>query len=307
MEKKTFEEVARLWQGEKKKYVKRSTFAAYSLLLENHLIPALGHMDDITEAVVQSFVLRKIDGGLSHQSVKDILIVLKMILRYGVKYCNQKPRQIDIVFPTERENNEVQILSLTNQKKMMRHLTRHFSFLNLGILICLCCGLRIGEICALKWNDIDLESKIILITKTIQRIYVPDGENSHTELIIGPPKTKTSIRSVPIADELVEFILNSPQTSDPNHYVLTDSPTPIEPRTYRNHYNRLIRTLGLPKIKFHGLRHSFATRCIESQCDYKTLSAILGHANISTTLNLYVHPNQDQKQRCVEQMLQRLK
>lgn len=90
-------------------------------------------------------------------------------------------------------------------------------------------------------------------------------------------------------------------------FVLTNSDKPTEPRTYRNYYKRLLNQLGIPPLKFHGLRHSFATRCIESNCDYKTVSVLLGHSNISTTLNLYVHPNMDQKKKCVEQMLKSLK
>lgn len=91
-----------------------------------------------------------------------------------------------------------------------------------------------------------------------------------------------------------------------NFYVLTNEPQPTEPRTYRNYYKRLILSLGLPSMKFHGLRHSFATRCIESKCDYKTVSVLLGHSNISTTLNLYVHPNMEQKKRCIDRMFRTL-
>ena len=80
----------------------------------------------------------------------------------------------------------------------------------------------------------------------------------------------------------------------------------MEPRIYRNYYNKMIQMLNIPKLKFHGLRHSFATRCIESNCDYKTVSVLLGHSNVSTTLNLYVHPNMEQKQRCIDQMFRSL-
>ena len=84
---------------------------------------------------------------------------------------------------------------------------------------------------------------------------------------------------------------------------MANSTNPMEPRAYRNYYNALIRRLNLPKLKFHGLRHTFATRCIESECDYKTVSVLMGHANINTTLNLYVHPDVEQKKRCIERML----
>ena len=89
-------------------------------------------------------------------------------------------------------------------------------------------------------------------------------------------------------------------------YVLTNDTKPLEPRLYRNYYNNMIRNHNLPYINFHGLRHSFATRCIESRCDYKTVSMILGHANITTTMNLYVHPGNDQKRKCIDKMMRML-
>ena len=93
---------------------------------------------------------------------------------------------------------------------------------------------------------------------------------------------------------------------NPDFFILTNDSRPTEPRTYRNHFNRLLKQLGIPAIKFHAMRHSFATRCIESDCDYKTVSALLGHASVSTTLNLYVHPNLEQKHRCIRRMCRHL-
>ena len=213
-----------------------------------------------------------------------------------------KQHPIDVRFPTERERNEVEVLTLKNQQRIMKYLRENFSFMNLGIYICLCSGLRIGEICALKWKDIDISSGQIKVSKTLQRIYVINGTESHTELIVDTAKTMNSMRSIPIAKDLMDIIRPLKRLVGNDSYVLTNTPNPIEPRAYRNYYNRLLRQLEVPKLKFHGLRHSFATRCIESKCDYKTLSVLLGHSKISTTLDLYVHPNLEQKQRCVEQM-----
>lgn len=307
MKTKNFEEVARMWLAEKQHYVKRSTYAAYSLLIENHLNPAFGREKDITEQMVQEFVFRKLDGGLSQKSVKDILVVLRMIMKYASKNGYMVHREIEVRFPTERERKEVEVLSVGCQQRIMRYLRNNFSFMNLGIYICLCSGLRIGEICALKWEDMDLRAGVIRISKTIQRIYVMNGNERHTEIIIDTAKTMNSMRSIPIARELQKILRSLKEQVSAGNYVLTNSPHPTEPRTYRNYYNRLMHDLDMPKLKFHGLRHSFATRCIESKCDYKTVSALLGHSNISTTLNLYVHPNLQQKQRCVEQMFRSLR
>ena len=307
MTNKTFEEIVVLWQADKKQYVKRSTYSAYSLVVNNHLIPAFAGVCDVTEDMVQSFVFTKLEQGLSQKSIKDILIVLKMILRFAVKQGFMQHREIDVKFPTERERQELEVLSRSSQKRIMEYVQSHFTFMNLGIYICLCAGLRIGEVCALVWDDIDVESGVINISKTIQRIYVIDNGEKHTEVIIDTPKSKNSIRVIPIAKDLLRMIKPFKKVVNGNFYVLTNSDQPTEPRTYRNYYKRLMEQLNMPKLKFHGLRHSFATRCIESKCDYKTVSVLLGHSNISTTLNLYVHPNMEQKKKCVEQMFKMLR
>ena len=307
MKKRTFEEVAGMWLAEKKHFVKKSTYAAYSLTVVKHLVPEFGRMTDIKEEEVQQFVLCKLEGGLSHKTVKDMLVVLKMVLKYGVKNGHWVHRQIDVRFPTERQKKELEVLTLGNQQQIMKYLRENFSFMNLGIYICLCSGLRIGEVCALKWEDIDLKAGLIRISKTIQRVYMISDNKSYTEVVIDTAKTANSIRSIPIAKDLRDILRPLKKLVGNSSYVLTNTSTPMEPRTYRNYYNRLLRNLGMPKLKFHGLRHSFATRCIESKCDYKTLSVLLGHSKISTTLDLYVHPNLEQKQRCVEQMFRGLR
>lgn len=304
MKKNTqFKSVVELWQADKQQFVKKSTFAAYSLLIANHLLPAFSEANDISEEDVQQFVFKKLKEGLSQKSVKDILIVLKMILRYGAKHNLMEHRQIEIRFPTERERQEVEVLSKTNQRKIMEFVKNNFTFQNLGIYICLSAGLRIGEVCALTWNDIDAEQGVIYVNKTIQRIYLVGEIEKRTEVIIDTPKSKNSIREIPMTKELLRMVKPLKKVVNSSFFVLTNSAAPTEPRTYRNYYKRLMKQLEIPALKFHGLRHSFATRCIESNCDYKTVSVLLGHSNISTTLNLYVHPNMEQKKRCIEQML----
>ena len=302
---KTFEEVATMWLADKQQYVKMSTYCAYSLLLSNHLKPVFAKEQDVTEELVQAFVLGKLQQGLSRNSVKDMLMVLKMVLKYAAKHEYMPWRQIDINFPTERRQNEVKTLSRADQRRLMDHIQANFSFMNLGIYICLSAGLRIGELCALTWDDLDTDAGVVRISKTLQRIYMKD--KGCTEVIIGTPKSKNSVREIPLAKELQRFIKPLKKVVNGSFYVLTNSSSPTEPRSYRNHYRRLMQQLDLPLLKFHGLRHSFATRCIESKCDYKTVSVLLGHSSISTTLNLYVHPNLDQKKKCIERMFKTLR
>ncbi len=192
--KKTLAEIAELWKNDKKLYVKKSTFSAYVLLLENHLLPVFKDCSEIADDEVQKFVFQKLEQGLSQKSIKDILIVLKMVLKFGAKNKWIEFINFDVQYPTVRETHTVEVLSRTHQKKVMSYIQEHFTFRNLGVYICLSSGMRIGEICALTWDDLDTENGVINIRKTIQRIYVIEDGERRTELLIDTPKTKNSIR-----------------------------------------------------------------------------------------------------------------
>ena len=306
MNKKTIREIAEAWKEYKRPYVKQSTMAAYVLILENHVLPEFGDNDSLHEHDVQAFVLKKIEHGLSAKSVKDILIVLKMVMKFGVKNEWMNHYEWDIKFPVNSQPKELEVLSVANHKKILNYVQHNFTFMSLGIYISLSTGLRIGEICALKWSDINVADGKITVQRTIERIYMVEGEKKHTQLVINTPKTVNSCREIPISKELLAMVKPMKKVVNADFYVLTNEDKPTEPRTYRNYYNRLMEKLDIPKLKYHGLRHSFATRCIEAGCDYKTVSVLLGHSNISTTLNLYVHPNMEQKKRCINKMLKSL-
>lgn len=303
----TFAAVAELWAAQKQQFVKQSTMSAYALTLANYLVPHFGSHTDITESDVQQFVITQLDRGLRQKTIKDQLIVLKMVYRFGCKQNAFTLHEWDIHFPTEQNKHDISVFTVDQQRRLMRHLTENFTFLNLGVLICLHTGLRIGEICALRWEDIDSENGMLQVQRTIERIYILSDGNKHTELQLSTPKTRNSQREIPLTKDLLRLLKPFRKVVNPQFYILTNSPKPTEPRTYRNYYRHLLNSLNIPFIKFHGLRHSFATRCIESGCDSKTVSILLGHANISTTLNLYVHPNFDQKKRCIDTMLKRLR
>ena len=306
MNKKTIREIAEAWKEYKRPYVKQSTMAAYVLILENHVLPEFGDNDSLHEHDVQAFVLKKIEHGLSAKSVKDILIVLKMVMKFGVKNEWMNHYEWDIKFPVNSQPKELEVLSVANHNKILDYVQHNFTFMSLGIYISLSTGLRIGEICALKWSDINVADGKITVQRTIERIYMVEGEKKHTQLVINTPKTVNSCREIPISKELLAMVKPMKKVVNADFYVLTNEDKPTEPRTYRNYYNRLMEKLDIPKLKYHGLRHSFATRCIEAGCDYKTVSVLLGHSNISTTLNLYVHPNMEQKKRCINKMLKSL-
>lgn len=303
---KTIREIAAAWKEYKRPYVKQSTMAAYVLILENHILPTFGEDNTLPEHSVQAFVLHKIESGLSTKSVKDILIVLKMVMKFGVKKEWMTYYEWDIKYPPNSENKVLGVLSVSNHRKILNHIQSHFTFMGLGIYISLSTGLCIGEICALKWSDINVTDGILTVNRTIERIYIIEGEKKHTELVINTPKTKNSCREIPMNKEMLGMLKPLKKVVNDDYYILTDDERPIEPRTYRNYYKRLMEKLDIPKLKYHGLRHSFATRCIEVGCDYKTVSVLLGHSNISTTLNLYVHPNMEQKKRCIDKVFKSL-
>ena len=303
---KTIREIAAAWKEYKRPYVKQSTMAAYVLILENHILPTFGEDNSLPEQSVQAFVLHKIESGISTKSVKDILIVLKMVMKFGVKKEWMTYYEWDIKYPPSSENKVLDVLSVTNHRKILNHIQSHFTFMGLGIYISLSTGLRIGEICALKWSDINVTDGILTVNRTIERIYIIEGEKKHTELVINTPKTKNSCREIPMNKELLGMLKPLKKVVNDDYYILTNDERPTEPRTYRNYYKRVMEKLDIPKLKYHGLRHSFATRCIEVGCDYKTVSVLLGHSNISTTLNLYVHPNMEQKKRCIDKVFKSL-
>ena len=306
VKEKTINQITEEWKEEKKKYVKKSTYAAYQLLIQNHIKPYFGDLYEVNEEKVQQFVFDKLDAGLSEKTIRDIIIVLKMILKFGIKNGYLEYAQIDAKFPSKQEKKDLDVLSKADQKKFMEHLRNNFTFKNLGIFICLSTGMRIGEICGLRWCDVDTVEGVIKVRHTLQLIYIIEGETRHTELLLDTPKTANSVRDIPMSSELLKMLKSLNKVVNENYYVISNDIKPIEPRTYRNYYKKLCKQLDIPELKFHGLRHSFATRCIESKADYKTVSVLLGHSNISTTLNLYVHPNKEQKKKTIDKMLRSL-
>ena len=298
-----FQKVCRLWKDEKKRYVKMSTMAAYSLIIQNHLESWFENLGDVTPCSVQSLVDSKLKDGLNVTTIKGILIVLKMILKFGEKQGWIGHQLIEVKFPTQRMRHQTDVLSLCEEQRMLDYLSSHHGKYNLGLQICLFTGMRIGEVCALRWEDVDINAGTIRIRRTVHRVYVIDDGPKHSELTLDYPKTAGSYREIPVIRDLADILTKYSEGAIGKHYVISGLPNPTEPQTMRNHFKKVAATLGLSMRRFHGLRHTFATRCVESKCDYKTLSSILGHANVSTTLNLYVHPGMEQKRKCVEDMI----
>ena len=296
-------EMAALWKADKKQYVKESTYSAYALLVSNHIEPYFGEKSKFSESDLQDFVLRSLKKGLSEKTVKDVVVVIKMIQKFAVKKGLMKHCPIDVTYPKNSKKQELAIMAKEDQRLLLEYSKNNFSFKNLGLMICLSTGLRIGEVCGLRWSDINQDEGTLHIQRTVQRLYKVDSPTRYTEIVVAEPKTRESNRVIPLSGELLRMVKPLLKVVNRDFYILSNDKDPIEPRIYRNYYKRVIKELGIPYLKFHGLRHSFATRCIESKNSVKTVSVILGHSNITTTMNLYVHPDNKEKKRCIERML----
>ena len=275
-------------------------------MIEKHLIPFFNERATIMEIDVQEFVDRQLEAGHSVKTVKGMVTVLRMIAVYASKQKGCLPPvgwQLNYNAGASHRRTTENVLNVKDYKALVNHVSKHVTCLNLGVLLALTTGMRIGELCALQWQDINVKHGVVDVYKTLERIYLVDGDHRGTQIIINTAKTPASVRQIPLPKQTLSVVKTLCKDANPECYMLTNSSKPTEPRSFRNHFNRMARELGLTGVTFHGLRHSFATRCIESRCDYKTLSTILGHSSVSVTMNYYVHPDNNQKKKCIENML----
>lgn len=199
-----FSKVAESWVEAKEQLVKRSTYCAYSLIIKSHLLPTFKNHSEITECEAQQFVIDKLNSGLKRKTVKDIIATSEPIVRYGEKYFGFPGERWEIVLPTDTDSKALPTLSITHHRKLLRHLLESPTVQNIGVTIALTTGMRIGEVCALRWENTDLVHRVITVRQTVGRIY--DSEHNRTERITSTPKTKTSNREIPIGKELYDAL-----------------------------------------------------------------------------------------------------
>lgn len=302
-----FKTLVNEWLNSKQAMITASTHANFVLIAENHLIPLFGRrkIGTITESEIQSYILYlynegRLDnaGGLTVKTIRDIILVLRLALTYAYKEKAIPLLNWDMIeYPKEIGIKKVVSLSRDEEQQLIQCIYLHLNRKTAGVLIGLMTGIRIGELCGLQMKDISLADNTISINRTIQRIY--DKRKGTTFIHVGPPKTKSSVRTIPIPS-LLGNIIKKYLTDNPNHYFLTGKLKPTEPRTYRQFFARFLKRNGLPKVKFHEIRHTFAVRAIEiPEFDIKSLSEILGHKNVSFTLNVYGSANIQQKVKCM--------
>ncbi len=295
----TFEQSAAEWLMNKNYMIKESTAAMYAMIIEKHLTPYFYSFDlnKLDTHVLENFIRLKTSQGYKPKTIQNILVVLKEITAYVTGNSVQK-----FVYP-KNPAKKIRVLSKTETERIMTWAEQKVDYRKAGILMCLYTGLRIGEICALQWDDICLTENMIRIKKTIQRIKNLDSEMvSKTRIIIDTPKTHNAVRDIPIPSKL-KSILSAYFPMLPEAYFLTGKKYDfLEPRCYQHNFKKYMAELGIENVTFHTLRHTFATRCIEAGCDVKSLSEILGHANIKITLDRYVHPSFESKRQQMERL-----
>lgn len=309
---KSFDSVLSLFLQYKKHQVKESTYACYTNIINNHIRPVLGHVKihSIDSTTIEQFADEKLnngkkgrEGGLSKKTVRDILTVLSLILKYANTLGIMNTDQLHYSMP-KLENKEIEIFSPEEEAAITNFAISSNSSVKFGVCLALYTGMRIGELCALQWKNIDLDNSLIFVKSTLMRISNTDKNGcTKTKIIIDSPKTSAGKRVIPIPSFLLSELHELYGTGkDGEAFFLTGTAKYLEPSNYYVKYRKWLREIKLADHSFHTLRHTFATRCIESGFDIKTLSEILGHADVNITLNKYVHSSIDLKRTNMEKL-----
>jgi len=304
----TFAHIAKQWLSVIVLKVKPSTYAGYTSALDLHILPSFGEhrIHRLTALEINRFAKEKLEcgradgrGGLSPKTVRDILSIIKSIMDFA---WNEKIIASRIITTYPKQYQEaMRVLSRQEQAALETVLTTDINIHKLGILLCLYTGLRIGEVCALLWQDISPEYDMLSVRHTMQRIKNLNDDKSKTKIITDTPKSLRSIRVIPIPT-FISPLLRRFSVCNHAHFLGTDNFTYTEPRTMQNHFLKIVKSANIPDANFHALRHTFATRCIEAGVDIKSLSEMLGHANVNITLNRYVHSSFEQKREGINKL-----
>ena len=298
----TFEKATRDFLKKRKSKLKESTLARYSFLCERHIVPYFGALElaNLDNDTINNFIKYKAKNGglrgnaLSPKTIRDIVSLLVQIIK---PHCNF---DIDIEKPTCRQK-DITIFTNTEHDRLKAYLSIGTDSKKLGVLIAMLTGIRIGELCALKWENIDLEKETITINRTIQRVQVTGSScGKKTKVIIDTPKSSASIRDIPIISTLLGSLEKF--KADGDTYILTNTKDYIEPRTYQKYFKSYLTSCNVKDNKFHTLRHTFATMAIAKGVEIKALSTMLGHMDVSFTMKRYIHPNMEHKRTQIEKL-----
>lgn len=274
---------------------KHSTYTKYRDVYEKYIKKQFGTIP--VDTLSPDYVTKTLPTNLSSSLYKSIYCVLNQILSYGNQYYGTPEIHLKLNRICS-DTQPIQTINFTEQTKLRDYLLKDLDSYKLGILICLYMGLRLGEICALKWEDIDFSCKTLHINRTVQRLRM-DNDEKKTILYESQPKTHCSIREIPIPDFLCSLLLSNKNAGP---YVLNQT-SPMDPRTYQYKFHSYLHKADIKDFHFHTLRHTFATNCISNGADAKSVSEMLGHSNVSITLNKYVHPAMHTKRDILDSLI----
>lgn len=300
VEKEKFDQICDEWLSYKKLRIKESTYSNYSFKINRYIKKDFGgkRLQDLRNEDINRYIER-LQKKLSNKTIKDITIVLKSVLKYAERKYDMDFK-LDLISTPLATEEEVEVFNEKERRKIENYILKSNRLNEIGILISMYSGMRIGEICALRWRDIDFENKSIKVTHNVQRIYVNKND---TKIILTSPKTKKSIREIPLAKILYENLRELSKKYSKEAFILTGREDRlIEPLGYRYTYRRLLRRCNIKYKKFHCLRHTFATKCVRVGMDVKSLSEILGHSNVSVTLGIYVHSSYVIKKKYIDKL-----
>lgn len=302
------EAVSEAWLKESEAFLKESTVAKYRDYLRNYICPKFGRTDmaDISDEMLSAFCVSLLEKGgtssqgLSTKTVSEIFRVMQQLRKFALL------RKITVGYTADslgikQKTKPLRVFSPSEREKLHAYLDESQNRSHLGILLCLSTGLRLGELCALTWDDISLEEQKLHVRRTLQRIRNYAGDGTKTKIVVTPPKSDCSIRTIPLPDKLCSVLA---PTWQPGAFFLTgDTEKFVEPRTMQYHFKTVLDAVGIADANFHALRHTFATQCVEADFDVKCLSELLGHSDVSITMNRYVHPTMELKRQNMEKLL----
>lgn len=305
------------WLPQKQKEVRIQSLTAYVTIWKRHIEPVFGDTDydSITSREIQNFVDELMERGLSKKTASDTAIVLKMLIHWAAEEYDLPLPRISRPLHFREQNTPVHKLPVYSERELvqiMEYIRDHPSFPCLGILLTISTGMRIGEVCALRFEDIDLKERTVRIYKTCERVYTEQGlsgdapRGTKTHVALSNPKTSCSNRTLPLPPAVVSIVRQSMGITTPDYFVCSGTDRPLEPRRLRILYYQIVEAAGVKPVRFHGLRHTFATRLIKNKTDVKTTSTLLGHSDVKITLDTYVHPDNEQKASAVNSIFKNL-
>lgn len=297
----TFEEWTREWLNEVQEEVKPSTLSSYYYKLTKYIFPMIKNIA-LNELSLDTgkLLLKKLQKKLARSTIQVVFRILNKCLNHAKKMGKIVSNPFSELKIPKSKGAKVRALTLSEQKKIMQVASNERKGYGIPALLALHSGMRIGEIAALKWSDIDFETNLIHVSHTYQRIKTIEMKRK-TQLIFADSKTEASVRVIPIGRTLKRLLINHRKQSK-SEFVFSTNGRPCEPRLLTHHFHKICSKANISTIHFHQLRHTFATRCLEAKKDISSVSALLGHASTQMTLDTYVDAMLEQRYQVIDEM-----